>query len=60
MKIEKNQEGTYTVNGVTFYQFMSELRFTKVINKNGKEIPKYILFWTGETYESIITKYKCI
>ena len=47
MKIETNSEGTISINGLTFLNFMSEFKGKIILNKRNVEVPKFILFWAG-------------
>lgn len=46
-KISKDANGTTTVNGITFLDFMNIFRGKLIIDKNEREVPKFILFWKG-------------
>ena len=54
------EQKTITINGLTFIEFISSLRGKRVINKNGQEVPKFILFWSRKTITDILEKYTLI
>ena len=53
-------EQTKTINGLTFLQFIEELKGKRILNQYGKEIPKYILFWKRLTPNQVKENYNLI
>lgn len=49
-----------TVNGITFFTFCQHLRGYSVLNKKGKEVPKFLLFWNRVSIDDVFIKYKII
>jgi hypothetical protein len=57
MIISRNETGSITVNGLSFLEFTIKYRGKKFINKNGLQVFKYQIFWTGLTENQIKMKY---
>jgi hypothetical protein len=53
-------EKELTINGKTFLEFCEELRGKKILNKYGKEIFKFQLFWNGLTTEQVKEKFNLV
>ncbi len=53
-------EQTPTVNGITFFTFCTHLRGYSVLNKKGKEIPKFLLYHSKISIDDVFNKYKII
>ena len=48
------------INGITFLEFCNIFRGLKILDKNDKEVPKYILFWKRLKVIHIKENYKLI
>jgi hypothetical protein len=53
-------EQTKTINGLTFLQFIDELKGKRILNHYGKEVPKFLLFWSGKSTQIIKENYNLI
>lgn len=53
-------EQTQTINGITFFIFCQHLRGYSVLNKKGKEIPKFLLFWNRVSIDEVFERYKVV
>lgn len=53
-------EQTPTVNGITFFTFCTHLRGYSVLNKKGREIPKFLLYWNRVSIDEVFIKYKVV
>lgn len=60
MIVSKNQNGSITVNGLSFLEFTKKYSGKKFLNKNGKEVFKYQIFWNGLSENQIKMKYVII
>ncbi len=47
------QETIKKINNLTFMEFMQEFKGKRIINHYGKEVPKFLLFWSGKTVSKI-------
>ena len=61
MKIRKDTEGRILINELSFPQFCNRLDGKNVLNtQTKKNIPRYVLFWSGLTIKEIESKYKLV
>ena len=60
MKISNTEDGTITVNGLTFLQFMNAFRGKYILNSNGNRVHKYLLYWSGVSIERIKEKFTLV
>lgn len=60
MKISNTEDGTITVNGLTYLQFANEFKGYFILNKSQRIVPKYILFWQGIHPEKIKEKFTLV
>lgn len=47
------QETIKKINGLTFLEFMQEFKGKRIFNRHDKEVPKFVLFWSGKTVQRI-------
>ena len=52
---QENQEiqEVKKINGLTFLEFMNEFKGKRIFDRNEKEVPKFLLFWSGKTITQI-------
>lgn len=48
------------INNLTFLDFMNEFRGKRIFNSHDKEVPKFILFWSGKTVSQIKSSHTLI
>jgi hypothetical protein len=53
-------EQTKKINNLTFLEFIDEFRGKRILNQYGKEIPKFLLFWSGKSTQIIKENYNLI
>jgi hypothetical protein len=53
-------EQTKTINGLTFLQFIEELKGKIILNHYGKEVFKYELFWRRLTPSQVKEKFNLV
>ena len=51
---------TKTINGLTFLQFIEELKGKIILNHYGKEVFKYELFWKRLTPNQVKEKFNLV
>jgi hypothetical protein len=53
-------EQTKTINRLTFLQFTNELKGKYIVDKNGFEVPKFLVYWSGLSYSQIKERFNLI
>jgi hypothetical protein len=53
-------EQTKTINGLTFLQFTNEFKCKYIVDKNGFEVPKFLVYWSGLSYSQIKERFNLI
>lgn len=60
METTIEQKEPIRINGLTFMNFIGKLRGKIIIDKNGYEIPKFVLFWSRKSINDILENYNLI
>lgn len=54
------QETIKKINGLTFLDFIKEFQGKRIFNRQDKEVPKFVLFWSRKTIKEIKENYKFV
>ena len=49
----KTDPKEFTINGLTFFQFSKHFEGKIILNKQDKEVPKFILYWQRKSIARI-------
>ncbi len=60
METAIKQKEPIRINGYSFLDFINVFRGKRIIDKNGHEVPKFVLFWSKKSIKEIKENYKFV